>query len=302
MDSWSIQFNISDHSNRDCEGNLRLRSSALQPDLKLNLSSRQAAVVRQTPASFWNSFGTAATVEGAAVSVGRVPACFLERETNEIQRGRASVYAKLTEALIAELVERTVEQGLLDRRSLPAAVRRVLNSIACHSNELRRRYVGSFRSRGFLFFSLQMPSSLETVCRRTSASFWRGPWANAGCRSSAPTDDPSWPLSCDWRIWTLWRVMLPSADRVIFICGLSLKPNRSMTLPSKTKVRLREPVFLARGRFSECKAMWPAQACHQFFFQNWKERGPKNKKNIFLWFVRKYHFFLSSFEKYEQWF
>jgi len=30
-----------------------------------------------------------------------------------------------------------------------------------------------------------------------------------------------------------------------------------------------EPVFVARGRFSEYKRMWPVKACHlSFFFQN----------------------------------
>ena len=54
------------------------------------------------------------------------------------------------------------------------------------------------------------------------------------------------------------------------------------------------PFFVVRGRFSECKGMWPAQACHRSFFfsnwrnwkkiENWKERGPKNKKKfLYLW-------------------
>ena len=62
---------------------------------------------------------------------------------------------------------------------------------------------------------------------------------------------------------------------------------------------VREPVFVARRKFSECKGMWPAQACHRSFSsklkkieKNWKERGPKNKKNVFSWFVRKYHFII----------
>ena len=51
------------------------------------------------------------------------------------------------------------------------------------------------------------------------------------------------------------------------------------------------PFFVVRGRFSECKGMWPAQACHRSFFskfkklkrnENWKERGAKNKKIHFL--------------------
>ena len=28
----------------------------------------------------------------------------------------------------------------------------------------------------------------------------------------------------------------------------------------------RDPVLVARGRFSECIGMWPAQACHRIFF------------------------------------
>ena len=32
------------------------------------------------------------------------------------------------------------------------------------------------------------------------------------------------------------------------------------------KVLARGPVLVARGRFSECIGMWPAQACHRNFF------------------------------------
>ena len=68
----------------------------------------------------------------------------------------------------------------------------------------------------------------------------------------------------------------------------------------------REPVFVARGRVSECKGMWSVQACHRFFFQNWKERRLKNKK-IFINFEKKTNtrkngsawFFILSFVKYE---
>ena len=38
----------------------------------------------------------------------------------------------------------------------------------------------------------------------------------------------------------------------------------------------REPDFVARGRFSECKRMWPVQSCHRFFFP--KLRGTRTKK------------------------
>ena len=47
----------------------------------------------------------------------------------------------------------------------------------------------------------------------------------------------------------------------------------------------REPVFVARGRFSECKGMWPVQAYHRFFS---KLKGTRtNNKTIFFNFEKK---------------
>ena len=60
--------------------------------------------------------------------------------------------------------------------------------------------------------------------------------------------------------------------------------------------------FVARGRFSESKGVWPAQACHRSFFQNWKNWkklkvsriADQKIKQIFSWFLRKYHFISGS--------
>ena len=37
------------------------------------------------------------------------------------------------------------------------------------------------------------------------------------------------------------------------------------------------PFFVVRGRFSECKGMWPAQACHRSFFFQIEEIEKKSK-------------------------
>ena len=74
---------------------------------------------------------------------------------------------------------------------------------------------------------------------------------------------------------------------LILRCADSSSKFISYSCPGVAKVLLcepevaREPVFVARRRFSECKRMWSVQACHRSFFFK-IERNQKTKKYIFL--------------------
>ncbi|XP_069885891.1 DNA mismatch repair protein Mlh3 isoform X2 [Dipodomys merriami] len=65
------------------------------------------------------------------VLVGKVPLCFVEREANELRRGRSTVTKSIVEAFIREQVELLQTTGGI-QGTLPLTVQKVLASQACH--------------------------------------------------------------------------------------------------------------------------------------------------------------------------
>ncbi|XP_006778853.1 PREDICTED: DNA mismatch repair protein Mlh3 isoform X2 [Myotis davidii] len=65
------------------------------------------------------------------VLVGKVPLCFVEREANELRRGRSTVTKSIVEEFIREQVELLQTTGGI-QRTLPLTVQKVLASQACH--------------------------------------------------------------------------------------------------------------------------------------------------------------------------
>nr|XP_045010520.1 DNA mismatch repair protein Mlh3 isoform X2 [Jaculus jaculus] len=65
------------------------------------------------------------------VLVGKVPLCFVEREANEIRRGRSTVTKTIVEEFIREQVEMLQTTGGI-QGTLPLTVQKVLASQACH--------------------------------------------------------------------------------------------------------------------------------------------------------------------------
>uniref|UniRef100_A0A8C7BFJ1 MutL homolog 3 n=1 Tax=Neovison vison TaxID=452646 RepID=A0A8C7BFJ1_NEOVI len=65
------------------------------------------------------------------VLVGKVPLCFVEREANELRRGRAPVTKSIVEEFIREQVELLQTTGAI-QGTLPLTVQKVLASQACH--------------------------------------------------------------------------------------------------------------------------------------------------------------------------
>lgn len=65
------------------------------------------------------------------VLVGKVPLCFVEREANEVRRGRSTVAKSIVEEFIREQVELLQTTGGI-QGTLPLTVQKVLASQACH--------------------------------------------------------------------------------------------------------------------------------------------------------------------------
>ncbi|XP_040831207.1 DNA mismatch repair protein Mlh3 isoform X2 [Ochotona curzoniae] len=65
------------------------------------------------------------------VLVGKVPLCFVEREANELRRGRSTVTKSIVEEFLREQVELLQTTGSI-QGTLPLTVQKVLASQACH--------------------------------------------------------------------------------------------------------------------------------------------------------------------------
>ncbi|KAF3701276.1 DNA mismatch repair protein Mlh3 MutL protein -like protein 3 [Channa argus] len=65
------------------------------------------------------------------VLVGKVPLCFMEKESNELRRGRPSVIKPIVEEYLQEQIELLCSAGRV-RGTLPLTVLKVLASLACH--------------------------------------------------------------------------------------------------------------------------------------------------------------------------
>ncbi|XP_035024737.2 DNA mismatch repair protein Mlh3 [Hippoglossus stenolepis] len=114
-------------------GERRLRSSNILPPLEINVTEGELRLLRSCQAHFQN-LGLEVTFSEAAdtqVFVGKVPLCFVERESNELKRGRPSVIKPIVEEYLREQIELLRSAGRV-RGTLPLTVLKVLASIACH--------------------------------------------------------------------------------------------------------------------------------------------------------------------------
>ncbi|XP_053290834.1 DNA mismatch repair protein Mlh3 isoform X1 [Pleuronectes platessa] len=114
-------------------GERRLRSSNILPPLEINVTEGELRLLRSCQAHFQN-LGLEVTFSEAAdtqVFVGKVPLCFVERESNELKRRRPSVIKPIVEEYLREQIELLRSAGRV-RGTLPLTVLKVLASIACH--------------------------------------------------------------------------------------------------------------------------------------------------------------------------
>ncbi|XP_067336010.1 DNA mismatch repair protein Mlh3 isoform X2 [Channa argus] len=109
----------------DAPGERRLCSSTILPPLVITLKEDELRLLRSCQTHL-RSLGLEVNFSHAAdpqVLVGKVPLCFMEKESNELRRGRPSV--------IKPIVELLCSAGRV-RGTLPLTVLKVLASLACH--------------------------------------------------------------------------------------------------------------------------------------------------------------------------
>uniref|UniRef100_A0A8D3DBZ3 MutL C-terminal dimerisation domain-containing protein n=1 Tax=Scophthalmus maximus TaxID=52904 RepID=A0A8D3DBZ3_SCOMX len=117
----------------DASGERRLRSSNILPPLEISVTEGESRLLRSCQAHLQNlglevKFSQAADPQ---VFVGKVPLCFMERESNELRRGRPSAIKPIVEEYLREQIELLRTTGRVGG-SLPLTVMKVLASIACH--------------------------------------------------------------------------------------------------------------------------------------------------------------------------
>ncbi|EFX74534.1 putative MLH3, MutL protein 3 [Daphnia pulex] len=119
------------HSTKNDDGYIQVLSSPLHPHLQLTFPIGDLQLIQKLSVEF-TRFGLHLQFSDSTVSATRVPSCFLAREINEIQRKRSSLYKDLVVALIDETIAEFTKTGRLSSCLLPAQIRNVLNSLACH--------------------------------------------------------------------------------------------------------------------------------------------------------------------------
>ncbi|KAK4037174.1 hypothetical protein OUZ56_029215 [Daphnia magna] len=119
------------HSTKNDDGFVLVQSSPIQPHLSLSFHSRDLEIIQKLSVEF-TRYGLHMQISDSTVVVTRVPACFLAREINEVQRKRNSLYKDLVMALIEETISEYTKNGRLSTCVLPVQIRNVLNSLACH--------------------------------------------------------------------------------------------------------------------------------------------------------------------------
>ncbi|KAI9552299.1 putative MLH3 [Daphnia sinensis] len=119
------------HSTKSDDGYVQVQSSPIQPHLLLSFHSRDLEVIQKLSLEL-TRYGLHVQISDSTVVVTRVPACFLAREINEVQRKRNSLYKDLVMALIEETISEYTKNGRLSTCVLPVQIRNVLNSLACH--------------------------------------------------------------------------------------------------------------------------------------------------------------------------
>lgn len=117
----------------DAEGSRRLCSSTILPPLEISVTEEELRLLRSCQ-SHLRSLGldvAFSQAENPQVFVGKVPLCFMEKESNELRRGRPSVIRTIVEDYLREQIELLRSAGRV-RGTLPLTVLKVLASLACH--------------------------------------------------------------------------------------------------------------------------------------------------------------------------
>ncbi|XP_033498743.1 DNA mismatch repair protein Mlh3 isoform X1 [Epinephelus lanceolatus] len=117
----------------DAPGERRLCSSTILPPLEISVTEEELRLLRSCQAHL-RSLGLEVKFSQAAepqVFVGKVPLCFMEKESNEVRRGRPSVIKPIVEEYLREQIELLRSTGRV-RGTLPLTVLKVLASLACH--------------------------------------------------------------------------------------------------------------------------------------------------------------------------
>ncbi|XP_033972282.1 DNA mismatch repair protein Mlh3 isoform X2 [Trematomus bernacchii] len=117
----------------DAPGQKRLCSSTILPPLEITVTEEELRLLRSCQGHL-RSLGLEVKFSQAAepqVFVGKVPLCFMEKESNELRRGRPSVIKTIVEEYLREQIELLRSTGRV-RGTLPLTVLKVLASLACH--------------------------------------------------------------------------------------------------------------------------------------------------------------------------
>ncbi|XP_034531445.1 DNA mismatch repair protein Mlh3 isoform X2 [Notolabrus celidotus] len=117
----------------DAPGERRLCSSIILPPLEIGVTEEELRLLRSCQTHL-QTLGLGVAFSDAAdpqVLVGKVPLCFMEKESNELRRGRPSVIKPIVEEYLREQIELLCSTGRV-KRTLPLTVLKVLASLACH--------------------------------------------------------------------------------------------------------------------------------------------------------------------------
>ncbi|XP_070698488.1 DNA mismatch repair protein Mlh3 [Pempheris klunzingeri] len=117
----------------DAPGERRLCSSTILPPLEISVTEEEMRLLRSCQPHL-RSLGLEVKFSEAAdpqIFVGKVPLCFMEKESNEVKRGRPSVIKPVVEEYLREQIELLRSTGRV-RGTLPLTVLKVLASLACH--------------------------------------------------------------------------------------------------------------------------------------------------------------------------
>ncbi|XP_049468426.1 DNA mismatch repair protein Mlh3 isoform X1 [Panthera uncia] len=114
-------------------GRKKLLSSIVSPPLEITVTEEQSRLLRCYHKNL-EDLGLEIIFpdnSDSLVLVGKVPLCFVQREANELRRGRSPVTKSIVEEFIREQVELLQTTGGI-QGTLPLTVQKVLASQACH--------------------------------------------------------------------------------------------------------------------------------------------------------------------------
>ncbi|XP_047248822.1 DNA mismatch repair protein Mlh3 isoform X1 [Girardinichthys multiradiatus] len=117
----------------DAAGAKRLSSSTILPPLEISVAEEELRLLRSSQPHLKN-LGLEVTFSKTGAPqlfVGKVPLCFMEKESNELRRGRPSVIKPIVEEYLREQTELLRVTGRVTG-TLPLTVLKVLASLACH--------------------------------------------------------------------------------------------------------------------------------------------------------------------------